>query len=940
MALLVILGLAQAARAQVPSGDNDFTFFETRIRPVLVEHCLSCHSSDAEARNKLKAGLKLDSPAGWLQGGDAGPAIVPGEPDESPLISAIRQDDFVRMPPKGKLPERVIKDFEDWVRAGAPAPSDSKGTTSAAPDRKLADGRHHWSYQAVAAPPLPSVQDQAWCVNSIDRFIRARLEAESLRPAPDADRGTLIRRLHYDLLGRPPGPEQIDAFLSDPSPLAYEQLVDRLLASPQFGERWGRHWLDVVRFAESLTLRGLILKDAWRYRDYVIASFNEDRPYQDFVREQIAGDLLPAGDLEERRRQLIATTFLCLGNTNLEEQDKAQLRMDVVDEQLDTIGKAFLAQTIGCARCHDHKFDPIPTEDYYALAGILRNTKTLEHANVSKWLERPLPADPETEARRLAHDQEVSRLEVALKEARSRQRLAGLGSSAEGGGGAIARAELPGIVVDDLQARRVGEWQSSQFHKTYIDEGYVHDQNAGKGEKTLTFQPDLPVSGKYEVRLAYAPGTNRARSVPVTIFSADGEFNVMVDMRPPPPIEGRFISLGSYVFESNGQGYVLISNVGTEGHVTPDAVQFLPADQTSTSAEPRIAKTTSAETDRVRRLESELKRLKASAPPREMVITVYEEAEIGETQVHIRGNVHTLGATVRRGFLRSVPPLAESVLPTDQSGRVQLAGWLASEENPLTARVLVNRVWLWLFGAGLVRTSDNFGTTGDLPSHPELLDHLARRLVEEDWSIKRLIRQVVLSRTYRQASQGSPDSIARDPENRLLARVSRRRLDAESLRDTMLSVSGRLREEMGGPTMASSLSSDYGYRDTNTRRSVYIPVFRNALPEIFEVFDFADPSLVTGQRNSSTVSPQALYLLNHPFVIEQARAASQRLLADAHDSVEGRVTRAYRLTLGRAPTELELATAQEFIGNATADAESWAMLFQALFASMDFRYLD
>jgi hypothetical protein len=404
-----------AVKQQAKPTAEQIAFFERKIRPVLVEHCLTCHSQQADADGKLKGGLRLDSLAGWKAGGDSGPAIVPGKPGESQLLSALRYEAY-EMPPKGKLPDAVIADFEKWIADGAvdPRQGGDAGPDSAAARgaRKTIDieaGRKHWAYQPPRLPELPAVKEPLAAAGRIDRHILARLDEANLAPAVPADRATLARRVYFELTGLPPSPEEVNAFVADASPDAYERLVDRLLASPRFGERWGRHWLDVARFAESLTLRGFILKDAWRYRDYVIEAFNDDLPYDQFVREQIAGDLLAreadvhTANVAERRRQIVATGLLALGNTNLEEQDKKQLDMDVVDEQLDVIGKAFLAQTISCARCHDHKFDPIPTRDYYALAGILRGSKMLEHANVSQWMEVPLPLAPAEQARLDAH---------------------------------------------------------------------------------------------------------------------------------------------------------------------------------------------------------------------------------------------------------------------------------------------------------------------------------------------------------------------------------------------------------------------------------------------------------------------------------------------------------------------------------------------------------
>jgi hypothetical protein len=490
-------------------------------------------------------------------------------------------------------------------------------------------------------------------------------------------------------------------------------------------------------------------------------------------------------------------------------------------------------------------------------------------------------------------------------------------------------------VVDDAQAKKVGAWGSSTYHRNYIGDGYVHDRNAGKGEKTLTFQPDLPATGRYEVRFAYAPGINRAQNVPVTVFSADGEKTITVDMRKDPPVDGRYISLGTYRFEKTGQSFVIVANEGTNGHVTADAVTFIPTEAAETRTAAKPATRTSGG-DSVRMLEAELKRLQDHGPKRPMVMTVVEEKDIEDARVHVRGSVHNLGEPAPRGFLQVATHGTPPSIPPGQSGRKELADWIASKDNPLTARVYANRAWHWLLGAGLVRSVDNFGTTGEQPTHPELLDHLANRFVADEWSVKKLVRSIVLSRTYRQSSTGDPKA---DPENRLFGRASRRRLEAESIRDAMLAVGGNLSRDRGGPTYPASLPSDYGYKHDDMRRSVYLPVFRNALPEVFEAFDFADPSLVVGQRNVSTVAPQALFLLNHPFVSKQADLAAARLLATDLPDDGARMTRAYRLALGRPPSDGELGIAMKFV-KANNPKAAWAAVFHALFASADFRYVD
>ena len=366
---------------------DDVQFFEQKIRPVLVEHCYSCHSAEAASNDELQGGLLVDTRAGLLEGGDSGPAVLPGKPTDGMLLDALRYETF-EMPPSGPLPKTVIADFEEWIRRGAADPRTGKSPSTIKRAIDIEAGREHWAYQPIPDVVVPPKTGD-FAATPIDAFVQQRLKEAGIQPNPRADRRTLIRRLYFDLLGLPPKPQQIDEFIADQSSDAYEKLVDRLLSSPAFGQRWGRHWLDIARFAESVTLRGLVQHQAWRYRDYTIEAFNADLPYNEFLKQQIAGDLLPAETIAEQRRNAIATTFLTMTNANLEDQDKEKLRMDVVDEQLTVIGSAILGQTIGCARCHDHKFDPIPTRDYYAMAGILSNIRTLQTSNVSRWLDLP-----------------------------------------------------------------------------------------------------------------------------------------------------------------------------------------------------------------------------------------------------------------------------------------------------------------------------------------------------------------------------------------------------------------------------------------------------------------------------------------------------------------------------------------------------------------------
>ena len=768
-----------APLAGVAAGDAGIEFFEKKIRPVLVEQCYSCHS---QAAKKRKGGLYLDSRAALRKGGDSGPAILPGKPEESLLVKAVRYIDAeLRMPPRGKLPAVVIADLAKWVAMGAPDPRTDAAAQTGSVSPQIEEGRKFWAFQPPRQHPIPEVKDTSWSRGAIDRFILGTLESKGLQPAAAADRETLLRRAYFALVGLPPTPEQMNAFLGDQAPDAFVRVIDGLLASPHFGERWGRHWLDLARFAESSGGgRSLLLKDAWRYRDYVINAFNADKPYARFIIEQIAGDLLPSATPQKRHDLLVATAFLLLGPTNYERQNKPILEMDVIDEQLDTMGKAFLGMTIGCARCHDHKFDPIPTKDYYALAGIFKSTKMLVHANVSRWMEQPLPLPAEQQLALQKHEAAVAVLKKQIELAKS--------------------AAKPALV-------------------------------AGNSRKP----------------------------------------------------------------------------------------------------------------DDSRTLEAELKHLLSAGPQRPMAMAVAEADKIEDCHVCIRGNFHNRGEKAPRGFLQVLsPPELKSAIPAKESGRRQLAEWLASPRNPLTARVMVNRIWHHLFGAGLVRTVDNFGKTGEPPSHPELLDYLALRFIEEGWSVKKLIREIMLSRTYQMSSTASaPMGRKLDPENRLLWHRNRCRLDAESLRDAMLAVSGSLDAAMAGPTIGKSTVIERDFKFTDTRRSVYTPIFRNKLLELFEVFDFADPNICMGRRNVSTVSTQALYLMNSSFVMDQASKAARALLAIPELSDSSRVDLAYRRALGRVPFATERRLALAFL-NAPGQnrEEAWGRLFQTLFACIDFRYVN
>jgi hypothetical protein len=941
--LLLLPALVQAA-------DPGVQFFEQKIRPVLVKHCYPCHSAEAK---KVRGSLLLDTRAGLLKGGDSGPALVPGKVTESLLIKALHNDGLA-MPPSGPLPEEVVADFERWVRMGAPDPRDGK-TAAVKATIDLEAGRTFWAFQPPRRHEVPKVADAAWPRADLDRFVLAGLEAKNLKPARDADRRTLLRRVTIDLTGLLPIPEEIEAVLSDPSDKWLAKVVERLLASPHFGERWGRHWLDVARYADSNGKdENLTFHEAFRYRDYVIDAFNRDKPFNRFVLEQIAGDLLPGETQAQRDEQLTGTGFLVVGPKVLADRDFLKRQMDVVDEQIDTVSKAFLGLTVGCARCHDHKFDPIPTADYYALAGIFNSTRTLDgiklgNAVVSGWMLRPLggsdgekrlAAQKEHQKKLTAVADQIKKVKADLKahEDAATMRVAG---------------KLVGFTVDDKEAKLVGSWKASQYSRPYVGDGYVHDDKTGKGEKSATFTPKLPKAGEYEVYVSYTATKGRSTNTPVTIRHADGEKTVLVNQEEKPKLDGLFRSMGKYRFEAGAAGSVTISNKDTTGYVIVDAVRFVPVgvlalDKEMAMGIPEEVRQKLATTqDKLKQLEEDEKKLKAAAPPEPLsVMAVRDEAKPGNARIAIRGNPHSLGDEVPRGFL-SVAAGSKPVIPANQSGRLELARWLTDPANPLTARVLVNRVWQKLFGEGLVRTVDNFGQQGERPTHPELLDALALKFMDDGWSVKKLIRSLVLSRAY-QLSVVADEALTKgDPENRLFGRAARRRVEAEVIRDGILLVSGQLDRTPGGCAVAMlgerAIDNDSKGgvpTDANPRRSVYLPIIRNDLPQILEVFDFADPEVTTGRRDATTVATQALYLMNSPFVMEQARQTAKRLLALPGDDA-ARLADLYRRALGREPTKQETATALQFLAEYKGrDLERWAAVCQAMFGCTEFRLVE
>ncbi len=782
-------GWSGTATARPSSDDAGFKFFEDKIRPILSVHCYECHGARA---GEGKAKLRVDSLDTILRGGRSGPALIRGEPDLSLLILAVRHEGDVSMPPKKKLPQREIDALASWVKMGAPWPGTQPGAGSTAKAAGQAHrddrARSFWAFQRPRSAEPPALVDSRWACSPIDRFILAKLEAKAIRPAPPAEKRTLLRRASLDLIGLIPTAEETESFLRDEDPLAFERLVDRLLASPHYGERWGRHWLDLVRYADSNGMDdNLAYSDAWRYRDYAIAAFNADKAFDRFVQEQVAGDLLAESEPARRDELIVATGFLAIGPKMLAEDDPVKQQMDIVDEQLDTTCRVFMALTMGCARCHDHKFDPLEMSDYYALAGIFKSTRTMvSHRVDSKW------------------------------------NVTGIG------------AVQAALRLDDL-------------------------------EQIIDRHDNLLVNG------------NPAR-------------------------------MGAGV---------------REAHTT---------------------------------LLDEAKREYASIPKAMAVV----EGNPGDLEIFLRGNHLTRGPLVPRRFPTILTGGDQPALDPKHSGRLELARWLSGPENPLTARVIVNRVWRWHFGRGLVSSVDNFGRLGQLPSHPELLDWLAARFAEGGWSLKKLHREIMLSQAYRMSTQWNRRAAEVDPEDSLLWRMPRRRMEAEELRDSILIGGGMLDLRMNGTILPTSPFQDLSAGGLSRspsnyqspRRSVYLPVLRGALFEMYRTFDFPDPAVSSGDRAVTTVATQALFMMNSEIVAHSSENLARILLEDDRLSDRDRMDGVCRRIFGRPATALDLADWSAFLesyasaaGSTVADPAArrraaWQGLCRALLSSNEFVYVE
>lgn len=907
----VIAGSAAAA------DDAKIAFFEKTIRPILVNRCYECHSVEA---GKSKGGLELDSRDGMLKGGDSGPSIVAGDPDKSRIIESVRyHNQDLQMPPKGAMPAAEVKALEEWVKMGAPDPREAVASAKQHAPRviDIAAGSKHWAFRPIQTPKVPAVK----AANPIDAFIDEKLAAKGLKLAPQADKRTLIRRATFDLTGLPPTPEEIDAFLADTSPDAFAKVVDRLLRSPHYGEKWGRHWLDVARYSDSNGLdENIALGTAWRYRDYVVRSFNADKPFDQFLTEQLAGDLLESKDMPTRQERVTATAFLNLGAKVLAEPDKEKLAMDVIDEQIDVMGRAFMGMTLGCVRCHDHKFDPIPQTDYYALAAIFKSTQSFSLDRIgalSTAYEAPMGSFDDFAA--------VKSSERVLKEQRSAV------SKAEAEANKALRDEARERAVDYLmaacelpaaatlsQARPVAEKHGLRAHillncRVYLAANETNEffkpwQDAMKAKGSAQdlrpyYKAILNAAAKIKVSPKDSPSDSLLHQARAELDKAAGFLAL-----PPEPI-------------------VLYSK--------------------------EVAEKVTALKDTMMTTESNL-------PDLPTTLAVAEAAKVvNELPVHIRGNHLSLGKPVKRGVIQVMQASLKSQpkFPAHQSGRLELARWLGSADHPLTSRVIANRVWSWHFNQGIVPTTDNFGLLGQKPTHPELLDWLARWFSNNGWSFKDMHRLIMSSRVYQQSSAVDAAAAQADPENQLLHHFPVRRLEAEEVRDALLHVAGKLDRSIGGKTIPRR-NREFVFNHTSkdlttygsSRRAIYLPIIRNNLYDLFQQFDYPDPATSTGLRNSSVVSPQALLLMNSDLATDAARSFASRL-QNATPDIEARLRAAYRLACAREATDEDVRRAVDFLKATNAalnssqqdsgqrDQESWALLCQALMMSNEFIYL-
>jgi hypothetical protein len=956
-----------AFSAHAAPDDSQLEFFETKIRPVFASHCYKCHSAEVD---EPKGGLRIDSRQALLDGGDSGAAVVPGDPDSSYLMEVISYDNVdMQMPPKGRLAADEIASIKRWISDGAVWPQEAPQTPATVKKTfDLAERKaSHWCWQPVKSHPVPTVKQKEWVRDPIDAFILAKLENAGLAPAPESARNVWLRRVSFYLTGLPPTPKEVETFVADTSPDAYEKVVDRLLASPRFGERWARHWLDLARYAETYGYQyDYPMADAWQYRDYLIRAFNADVPYDQFVTEHIAGDLMPQPRLHPTRgtnESIIATGSWFLGEQHEAPVDIIRYMSDRIDNQVDVMGKTFLGVTLGCARCHDHKFDAISTKDVYSLWGFVQSSR-MQRTNL----------DPHG-----LHAQAVVDIGKLKSEANAVMASAGEEYSATHGfSDEVANGRKGEVVFEDFSGNdyqnwfvdgvafgkrptQRGEWNSFTTTPTWAPAGVAHSGSMARSltgalrSKSFTITHDhiwYRVSGRNaKVKLSIERFTMhefRDLLLQGLIFDVDNE-----DFGWQAHGEHLKNYLGHQAYIEiidGGDGYVAVDEIvfSNEKHPPNRSMEIPDAPKLDPSTHNRLAK-----------IGAKIESIDRSLPPTIKAIAMTDGDGVDQP-VYIRGSHKNKGEVAPRRFLEAIAGTDQPLLDSSGSGRLQLAAQMVSATNPLTARVMVNRIWHHLFGRGIVATTDNFGVLGELPTHPEMLDHLADRFMREGWSTKRMIRSIVLSNAFRMDSAESPAAQELDPQNRLLHRMPIRRIEGEAIRDAMLAVSGRLEERLYGRPVPIHLTTFMSGRgrpntsgplDANGRRSIYIEVRRNFLSPFMLVFDTPVPFTAIGNRSVSNVPAQALALMNDPFVASEAARFAERMLDEVPNSDETRIEKMYEIALTRRPNDSELQAAKSFLSQQVAEytktnsesspvAHAWGDLAHVLFNCKEFIFIE
>jgi hypothetical protein len=898
-------------------------FFESKVRPVFAAHCLSCHGPKAK-----KGGLRLDSREALLRGGESGPVIVEGDPESSLLIDAVgHAGDAPKMPPKGKLPADVLDDLKAWVKDGAPWPEASPTTQ----EQEKSPTARPWAFRPVANPPYPLVSDAKWARTSVDWFVLKGLDGAGLKPSKSADRRTLIRRWSYTLTGLPPSPEDVREFEADTSPDAERKVVDRLLASPHYGERWARHWLDIARYADT---KGYVFFEdkeypwAYTYRDYVVRSLNEDKPYDQFVVEQIAADLLPLGD---DKRALAALGFLTVGGRFMNNVQ------DILDDRIDVTTRGLMGLTVSCARCHDHKFDPIPTADYYALYGVFASS-------VEPSVPPLLGPPPDTEDYR-AFERELQRreaeLEVFVRSAYDRlidgsKRRAGEYLLAAQAAKDKPKTDEFMLIADghDLNPAMTARWRS------VLDRSRKqHDPVFAPWHALAALASDDFPAKSAAILEQMARRTDKAKRINPVLLRALIEANPR-SLGEVADVYERVLNLAEGIWvDASSRARLERKKPGPLPEESYEALRKVFHGPDAPPNLPRSAlDNLSLFPDRpsqdrfqdLKRAVDTWRATGAGAPPRAMALSDLPHPI--EPRVFVRGNPNTPGPAVPRRFLSALPEVRSTAFE-EGSGRLEFARAIVDRKNPLTARVLVNRVWMLHFGSPLVDTPGDFGARSDPPSDPDLLDHLATAFMNDGWSLKALHRRIVLSAAFRQASDDRPEARRVDPENRRHWRMNRRRLDWESTRDFMLAAAGRLDPAVGGPPVKDIVESG------SRRRTLYGAIDRLNVPGLYRSFDFPDPSTTAPQRVETSVPPQALFFMNHPLTRESAAGLVARADVTRVATTDGKLDRCYAILLGRSPDARERAALREFLGPTPAEAD-WQRLGQALLLCNEFAFID